>query len=98
VIQIAILDDYRNVTREIVDWTLLPSTVRMEFFNQRIADQGELIERLQPFQVIVAMRERTPFPRAIVSRLPNLRLISTLLANPPLDVEKYLPASVDSEN
>jgi len=75
--KIAILDDYQNVAREFADWSRLPDGAEPAFFHDTIKDMDALVARLEPFEVIGAMRERTPFPRALFERLPNLRLLVT---------------------
>jgi len=76
-VKIAILDDYQNVARDFADWSRLPDEVEPTFFHDTIKDMEALVARLEPFEVIGAMRERTPFPRALIERLPNLRLLIT---------------------
>jgi phosphoglycerate dehydrogenase-like enzyme len=75
-IRIGILDDFQNVTRSIADWDRLPPHVSVTVFNAHFAGQ-ELIARLAPFDVLVITRERTPFTRDVVERLPNLKLLVT---------------------
>ena len=76
-IRVAALDDYQGVALKKGDWSKLPSDTQVESFNDHIDDQDALVARLVPFDVIVAMRERTPFPRSLVERLPNLKLLIT---------------------
>ena len=76
-VRVAVLDDYQSVAADMADWTALGPGARIEFFQDRPEDADALIARLQPFPVIVIMRERTPFPRALIERLPNLRLLVT---------------------
>ncbi|HTV91537.1 MAG TPA: D-2-hydroxyacid dehydrogenase family protein [Verrucomicrobiae bacterium] len=86
--QIAILDDYQNVAREMADWSALDGRATVTVFNDHIADEEALIERLKPFDVLCVMRERTPLTRRILERLPNLRLIaSTGRRNASIDLE-----------
>ena len=73
--RVAVLDDYQQVARDCADWDSLPAEV--EVFTEHIADVDELVRRLANFEVIAAMRERTAFPRAVLERLPNLRLLVT---------------------
>src|SRR5258706_5060969 len=75
-ISVAILDDFQNVTPELADWKRMPAHVNVTIFNQHF-DGEELIRRLSPFDVLVITRERTPFPRSVVERLPNLKLLVT---------------------
>ena len=75
-ISVAVLDDFQNVVRGLADWERLPAHVSVTVFNDHL--EGEpLVRRLTPFHAIVATRERTPFPRALVERLPNLKLLVT---------------------
>jgi phosphoglycerate dehydrogenase-like enzyme len=76
-ISIAVLDDYQSVATDIADWSPLAGRAEVVAFSDHLTDADELIERLTPFGVVVAMRERTPFPRAVLARLPELKLIVT---------------------
>jgi phosphoglycerate dehydrogenase-like enzyme len=75
-IRIAILDDYQNVALSKGDWSSIPDA-QVQAFQDHLADDDALAKRLEPFEVIVAMRERTPFRRSLVERLPNLKLLVT---------------------
>lgn len=75
--KVAILDDYQRVARGLADWSRLPSGSELVAFDRHISDREELVAALQPFDVIVLMRERTPFPAALIERLPQLRLLIT---------------------
>jgi phosphoglycerate dehydrogenase-like enzyme len=75
--RLAILDDYQGVARALGPWDRLPGGLRIEVFRDTVSDPDALAERLRPFDALVIMRERTPFPRALVERLPNLRLLVT---------------------
>jgi phosphoglycerate dehydrogenase-like enzyme len=81
---VAVLDDYQDVARTIVEW---PAGVELVTFTDHATDVDELVERLHGFEVVVAMRERTPFPRALLERLPGLRLlVTTGVRNAAIDV------------
>jgi phosphoglycerate dehydrogenase-like enzyme len=85
--RIAVLDDYQYVAASYADWSRLPEAVEVVEFADHVDDRETLVRRLQPFDVIVAMRERTPFSRGLLERLPNLRLlITTGAANKSIDV------------
>ncbi len=85
--KVAILDDYQNVAFKTADWLAVASRAEIHVFNDHIADPAALVERLLPFDVICVMRERTPLPREIIQRLPNLKLIaSTGPRNASIDV------------
>lgn len=74
--RLAILDDYQDVTLRLGPWERLPG-LEKTVFRDTIAEREALVERLMPFDAILAMRERTPFPRALIERLPNLKLLIT---------------------
>jgi phosphoglycerate dehydrogenase-like enzyme len=74
-IKIAILDDYQNVALKMADWSPLRSRSSIEAFQDTISNPDDLVARLLPFDVICVMRERTPLPRSIIERLPQLKLI-----------------------
>ena len=75
--RIAILDDYQNIALDLADWTRLPADCDIVSFNDHIGDLDELVSRLIDAEIICIMRERTPFPRELMARLPNLRLLVT---------------------
>lgn len=86
--KIAILDDYQQVAKQLADWGSLPADSEVDSFAENIADTNELVRRLQPYDVIVAMRERTRFPAQVIDALPKLRLlVSTGARNPSIDAE-----------
>jgi phosphoglycerate dehydrogenase-like enzyme len=76
-VKVAILDDYQGVASQMADWSQLPQGTELQFFQDHLADEDRLVERLKDFQVIMGMRERTPFPRSLLERLPQLRLLIT---------------------
>jgi phosphoglycerate dehydrogenase-like enzyme len=71
-----ILDDYQDVARSYADWSELPG-VEVEAVQEHIADHDRLVDLLAGAEIIVVMRERTPMPRALLERLPDLRLLVT---------------------
>ena len=75
--KVAILDDYQEVAEKMVDWSGLPDHIELQVFTDHLADESTLAARLQDFQIIMGMRERTPFPRSLLARLPELRLLIT---------------------
>ena len=86
--RIAVLDDYQSVAADFCDWSQLPEPAEVVEFHDAVADPDALVARLQPFDVVIAMRERTPFPREVLQRLPNLRLlVTTGMRNKSIDVE-----------
>jgi phosphoglycerate dehydrogenase-like enzyme len=85
-VQVAVLDDYQDVARAYADWSDLGAHVQV--FHDHLDGHDALVRRLQPFEVVAAMRERTPFPRALLGALPNLRLlVTTGMRNAAIDLE-----------
>jgi phosphoglycerate dehydrogenase-like enzyme len=74
-LKIAVIDDYTGRVSCIARWAKLDGVGSVEFFSDHLADERRLAERLAGFDVIVAERERTPFPRTLLERLPRLRLL-----------------------
>ena len=75
--KIAVLDDYQGVMRRVADWSRLPADFALTVFEDHIADEDAVADRLHDFEVVVMNRERTPFRRSLLERLPNLRLLIT---------------------
>ena len=85
--RIAILDDYQNVALSMADWSSVAERADITVFNDHVTPSEEIVQRLEPFDVICVMRERTPLTSEIIERLPNLRLIaSTAPRNASIDV------------
>ena len=85
--KLAILDDYQNVAMEMADWSSLTGDVEITVFNDHLSDEDALAERLKPFEIVMIMRERTPFPRSLFEKLPNLEhLVSSGMRNLSVDV------------
>ena len=86
--RIAVLDDYQNVALTMADWSVLDGRASVTVFNDHLAEPDAVVARLQPFDIVCVMRERTPMTRAIIERLPKLRLIaSTATGNASIDLE-----------
>jgi phosphoglycerate dehydrogenase-like enzyme len=87
-VKVAVLDDYQSVAETFGSWADLGDAIELELFHDHVADLDLLADRLAPYEVIVAMRERTRFPRALLERLPALRLlVSTGMGTAHIDVE-----------
>jgi phosphoglycerate dehydrogenase-like enzyme len=85
--RIAILDDYQGVAMECADWDSLPDGCTVTSFGEALGDEDAIANRLKDFDVIIGMRERTPFPKSLIDKLPNLKLlITTGLRNMSFDV------------
>lgn len=86
--QIAVLDDYQGVALHMADWSVLDGRASVTVFRDHLSDTAAVIERLQLFDVVCVMRERTPLPRAVLTALPRLRLIvSTGGRNASIDLD-----------
>lgn len=86
--KIAVLDDYQGVALQLADWSAVMARAQVTVFNDHLADADAVVERLRPFDVVCVMRERTPLRRAVLERLPNLKLIaSTAKRNASIDAE-----------
>ena len=75
--RVALLDDYQRVALGMADWKSLPPDTEVVAFEDHLSDDDALVRRLADFDVVMAMRERTPFTRALFERLPRLRLLIT---------------------
>jgi phosphoglycerate dehydrogenase-like enzyme len=73
----AILDDYQNVALRLAPWESLAGKVEIVVFCDHLSDRDALAERLLDFDIILCMRERTPFDRALFERLPKLKMLIT---------------------
>ena len=76
-LRIAVLDDWQSVAEKVVDWTVLKPIGEVSFLHDYPADTATLVARLKDFSVICVMRERTTFDDALLSQLPNLKLLVT---------------------
>jgi phosphoglycerate dehydrogenase-like enzyme len=85
--RIAVLDDYQSAAATFTDWSKVPEPVEVVEFHDHVDDEDALVARLQPFEVVLAMRERTAFPRTVLERLPNLKLlVTTGMRNKAIDI------------
>ncbi|MEO3430370.1 D-2-hydroxyacid dehydrogenase family protein [Pelagibius sp. CAU 1746] len=75
--KIALLDDYQGVALSSADWSAVHAKAAVTVFRDTIVDPDALVARLCDFEVVCIMRERTPFPRALLERLPKLKLLVT---------------------
>jgi len=83
----AILDDYQNVALKVADWSKVADDLDIKVFNQHLGNPDSVVKALQGFGIVCAMRERTGFPRAVIEKLPDLKLlITTGLRNASIDV------------
>jgi phosphoglycerate dehydrogenase-like enzyme len=76
-LKIAVLDDWQSVAEHVVDWTVLEPIGEVSFLHDYPVDTDALVARLKDFQILCVMRERTIFDDALLSQLPNLKLLVT---------------------
>src|SRR5438132_9006224 len=84
----AILDDYFNLSLSSADWSKVTDRIDITVFNQPFAGSEAAAGALKDFEIICAMRERTPFPRTLFAALPRLKLLITSgMRNAAIDME-----------
>ncbi|HEX8595816.1 MAG TPA: D-2-hydroxyacid dehydrogenase family protein [Pseudomonas sp.] len=87
-VRIAVLDDWQCVASDVVDWSVLNSIGEVTFLHEFPADTDTMATRLEPFDVICVMRERTAFDEPLLSQLPHLKLLVTGgMRNAAIDVK-----------
>jgi D-3-phosphoglycerate dehydrogenase len=87
-VRCAILDDYQNVALKVADWTKVKGRADIKVFSEHLGGSDKVIATLQDFEIIVAMRERTGFPKKVIDALPALKLlITTGMRNASIDTE-----------
>lgn len=84
----AIIDDYQSCALEMADWSVVTGEVDVTVFGDHLFDEDAVAARLAPFEIVCIMRERTPFPRSLFEKLPNLELLLTSgMRNLSIDVQ-----------
>ena len=79
-LRIAILDDYQNVALELADWSTVADRATLTVFSDHVSDFNEIVNRLEPFNTMCVMRERTPLSRDM--RLPVNVIVADILLTP----------------
>ena len=86
--RIAILDDYQNTALGCADWDSIPGSPEIAVFAKHLPGEDAVAEALADFDIVVAMRERTPFPASLIARLPKLQLlVTTGMRNLAIDMQ-----------
>ena len=84
----AILDDYLNLSLAVADWSKVEDRVDVTVFREPFASEQAAASALADFEIICAMRERTPFPKTLFAELPKLKLLLTSgMRNAAIDME-----------
>jgi phosphoglycerate dehydrogenase-like enzyme len=92
----AILDDYQDAALGAADWSALTGRVELVRFDRHLGGEGEVAAALADFDIVVAMRERTPFPASLFAKLPRLRLlVTTGMVNASIDMKAARAHGVD---
>ncbi|QDY75829.1 D-2-hydroxyacid dehydrogenase family protein [Streptomyces qinzhouensis] len=83
----AVLDDYQDIARTLADWPRIGDRVETRFLHRPLPSHDAVVEAVGDCEILVVMRERTPFPAALLDRLPRLRLLITSgMRNAALDL------------
>ena len=87
--KLAILDDYQSAALSAADWSSLGSDFEIHVFDKHLGhEQDQIAATLAPFDILIAMRERTRFPRQLIEELPNLKLLVTAgMRNRAIDMD-----------
>ncbi len=86
--KVAVIDDWQRVARESADWSALSTRATVTFFAEAFASEDEAATSLGDYDVVLTMRERTPFPSSLLSRLPRLRMLGiTGMRNASVDID-----------
>src|SRR6185436_11349335 len=81
----AILDDYQRCATKLADWA--PLGLDIADYDTHFDSAEALVRAIEPCEIVLAMRERTPFPREVLERLPRLKLLLTTgPRNPSIDL------------
>jgi phosphoglycerate dehydrogenase-like enzyme len=75
--RVAILDDYAGLALDLADWSTVQTRSEVTVFDRHLSE-SEAVDALRPFDVICTVRERMAFPRTLIERLPNLKLITII--------------------
>ena len=87
-IKVAILDDYQNVFRQIIDFEKHKNEYDFKVFSEPFLDEKETIVALESFEALFIMRERTPITKNLIEALPKLKYIFTSgMRNKAIDLE-----------
>ena len=85
-LNVAVLDDYQNVTKKFGNWSELENKINLTIFNKYFDNSDELIKCLSDVDILCLMRERTVLSSSIINKLPKLKLvITTGMWNPSVD-------------
>jgi phosphoglycerate dehydrogenase-like enzyme len=85
--RIAVLDDWQGIARTSADWSALMKRAEIVFRDKALAGEDDAAAKLKDFDILLTMRERTPFPASLVRRLPKLKMLGmTGMRAPSIDI------------
>ena len=76
-IKVAVLDDYQDVFRQIVDTEKYKDKFDFKVFNNSFVNEKEAIVELEDFEALFIMRERTPITKSLIDNMSKLKYIMT---------------------
>ena len=76
-LKIAILDDYQDISKDLIDLDNVSKRYEINVFTEPFVDEKETIEQLKDFEALLIMRERTNITKNIIGALKNLKYIVT---------------------
>ena len=86
--KVAILDDYQNAFRQIIDTEKYKDKYDFKVFLDAFSDEKEAVVSLESFEALFIMRERTPITKSLIEGLPKLKYICTSgMRNKSIDLE-----------
>ncbi len=84
---VTVLDDYQHIALASADWAPVREHFEIDVITEHLPDERAVAIRLAGSEVVVAMRERTPFPASLLAALPRLRLlVTTGMRNASIDL------------
>ncbi|WP_246070402.1 D-2-hydroxyacid dehydrogenase family protein [Paenibacillus kobensis] len=87
VMKCAVLDDYQNAAMSMADWSVITDRIELNVYHQHFDDEDELVAAIEDCEIVVIMRERTPFRSGLLKRLPRLKLlVTTGMRNASIDL------------
>ena len=88
-LKIAILDDYQDISKHLIDLDNVSKRYEINVFTEPFVDEKETIEQLKDFEALLIMRERTHITKNIIGALKNLKYIVTSgMRNKSIDIEE----------
>ncbi|MCM3316090.1 D-2-hydroxyacid dehydrogenase family protein [Rummeliibacillus stabekisii] len=83
----AILDDYQKTALDFANWSSIEDQVEVTAFHQHFHTENQIVDKIKDFDIVIIMRERTPFNAAMFGRLPKLKLlVTTGMRNASIDL------------